>query len=83
MGGTVRFLGETGRKLGLNVEKCPFFQGLSRELFQFVPDTSGKITLHTFFDQIASPPQISKTPRKLKNWILDKFQTVPSFLAKL
>ena len=31
MGGSVRFLGGTGGKIRLNVEKFLFFQGLSRD----------------------------------------------------
>ena len=46
MGGIVRFLGGTGGKVQLKCGKCPFFQGLSREFFRFVPDTLGKTTLH-------------------------------------
>ena len=39
MGGRARFLGGTGGKIGINVEKLSFSQGLSRELFQVVLDT--------------------------------------------
>ena len=39
VGGSARFLGGTGGKTGLNVEKWSFSQGLSREFFQVVPDT--------------------------------------------
>ena len=37
--GVPGFLGGTGGKIGLNVEKWSFSQGLSREFFQIVPGT--------------------------------------------
>ena len=80
MGGSAKLLGGTGGKIGLNVEKWSFSQGLSREFFQVVP-TSKNTILYTFFDHVYSP-QISKcTKKSLKTVILDKFQTVPSFLS--
>ena len=39
VGRSARLLGRTGEKIGLNVEKWSFSQGLSREFFQVVPDT--------------------------------------------
>ena len=39
VGGSARFLGGTGGKIGLNVEKWSFSQGLNREFFQIVIDT--------------------------------------------
>ena len=39
MGGSARFLEGTAGKIGLNVEKWSFSQGLSKEFFQVVPDT--------------------------------------------
>ena len=39
MGGSVRFFGGIGGKIGLNVEKWSFSQGLSKDFFQVVPDT--------------------------------------------
>ena len=38
-GESARFLGGTGEKIGLNVGKWSFSQGLRREFFQVVPDT--------------------------------------------
>ena len=43
------------------------FLGLKQGIFQFVSDTSGKITLHLFY-QLA-PLKSQKAPRKLKNCI--------------
>ena len=40
VGGNAIFLGGTGGKIGLNVEKWSLSQGFSREFFQVVPDTS-------------------------------------------
>ena len=37
MDGSAKFLGGTGEKIGPNVEKRSFSQGLGREFFQFVP----------------------------------------------
>ena len=45
MGGSARFLGGTGRKVGLNVKNV-HFPGLKQGIFKFVPDTLGKITPH-------------------------------------
>ena len=39
VGGSARFLGGTGGKIGLNMEKWSFSQGLSRGFFQIVPGT--------------------------------------------
>ena len=39
VGESAKFLGGTGGKIGLNVEKWSFSLGLSREFFQVVPDT--------------------------------------------
>ena len=39
MGRSAKFLGGTGGKIGLNVEKWSFCQDLSREFFQVVPGT--------------------------------------------
>ena len=38
MGGSARFLGGAGGKIGLNVEKWSFSESLGREVFQVVPD---------------------------------------------
>ena len=48
MGGSATFLGGAGGKIGLNMEKWSFTQGLSREFFQVVPDTSENTILHLF-----------------------------------
>ena len=71
MSGSVRCLGGTGGKIGLNVKKWSFSQGLSRD-FSRLPLTHQNTLFYTFSDQIHSL-QISKSS------ILDKFQTVPSF----
>ena len=39
VGGSAIFLGETDGKIGLNVEKWSFSQGLSKEFFQVVANT--------------------------------------------
>ena len=43
---SARFLGGTGEKIGLNVEKWSFSQGLSRKFFQAVSDTSERTIVH-------------------------------------
>ena len=59
MGGSTIFLGETAGKVGLNVEKWSFSQGLSREFFQVVPDTSETLFLTKF-----TPPPKSQKAQK-------------------
>ena len=68
MGGSAKFLGRT--KYG----KCPIFQGFEAGIFQSVPDTLDKITLH-LSDQFAT----LKSQKAL--YFLDKPQTVFSFLT--
>ena len=46
--GSATFLGGTGGKIELNVEKWSFSQGLIREVFQVVPNTSQHTILHLF-----------------------------------
>ena len=58
VGGSARFLGGAGGKIGLNVEKWSFSQGLNREFFQVVPDISAHNILHLF--------RPSSLPSKLK-----------------
>ena len=77
VGGSARFLGGTGGKIGLNV----IFPELKQGLFQFVPGTSEHSILH-----ILSPNSPSSNPKKhqeklIKLYFLDKFQTVPSFFT--
>ena len=76
MGGSVIFFGGAGRKIGLNVGKWSFSQGLSRGFFQVVPDISEHSILHIFC--LNPLPQISKSTKYSKKLLLDKFQIVPS-----
>ena len=48
VGVSARFFGGTGGKIGLNVEKWSFSQGLSTEFFQIVPGISKHTILHLF-----------------------------------
>ena len=48
MGGNVIFLRGTCRKIGLNVGKWSFSQGLSKGFFQVVPEISDHSILHIF-----------------------------------
>ena len=48
MGESAIFLGGTGGKVGLNVEKWSFSQDLTGEFLQVVPDTSEHTILHVF-----------------------------------
>ena len=66
MGWGARFLGGTGEKKGLNVEKLPFFQGLRRD-FSGLSLTHQNTLFYAFSDQI-HPPQISKSTKKLYFW---------------
>ena len=52
--GGARSLGETGGKIGLNVEELSFSQGLSREFFQVVLHTSEHSILHLFWPNSAA-----------------------------
>ena len=82
VGGSTRFLEGTGGKIELNVEKWSFSQGLSRE-FSRLSLTHKNALFHTFSDQYSppSPMKAQITPKKWKNCILDKFQTVLSFFT--
>ena len=64
MGGNARFLGETGGKIELNVEKWSFSQGVSRE-FSRLSLTHKNTLSYTFSDQIDSP-QSSKSPKSVE-----------------
>ena len=44
----LKWVGGTGEKTGLNVQKWSFSQGLSWEFFQLVPDTSEHSIFHLF-----------------------------------
>ena len=79
MAGSARFLGGIGGKIGLNVEKYSFSQGLSREFFQVVPDTYEHTILHVFRPNLL-PSELKKHQKSKKTVFLDKFQTVRSFL---
>ena len=58
MDGSARFLRGTGGKIGLNVEKWTISQDLSKEFFQFVPDTL-RHPLYTF-SNVANPSSLKK-----------------------
>ena len=63
--GVPDFLEGAGGKIRLNVEKLSFFHDLSKECFQFVPDTFG-CPFYIIFSQ-ANPLQSQKAPRNLEN----------------
>ena len=46
--GSAKLLGGTGGKIGLNVGKWSFSQGLCRDFFQVAPDTSEHSILQLF-----------------------------------
>ena len=48
VGWSARFLGGTGGKIRLKLEKLSFSQGLGCDFFQVVPDTSEHSILHLF-----------------------------------
>ena len=66
MGKSARFVGGTGGKMKLNVEKWSFSQDLGRDIFQVVPDTSEYSILHLSFPNSPPPPK-SQKQKKLKN----------------
>ena len=69
MDGSARFFGETGGKIGINVEKWSFCQDLSRKFSRFSLTHQNTLS-YTFSDQIHPPPlKAKKTPKKLKNCI--------------
>ena len=60
---SARFLGGTGGKLKLNVEKWSFSQGLTKE-FSRLSLTQNNAIFYTFTDQVQSP-QSSKSTKKV------------------
>ena len=76
---SARFLGGTGGKIGLNVEKLSFSKGLSRN-FSRLSLTHQNILCYTFSDQIDHlKPQ--KAPKKLKKlYFWTTFKQLPHFL---
>ena len=61
VGGTAIFLGGTGRKIGLNVEKWAFYKSLSRD-FSRLSLTDQNTLFYTFSDQI-DPLKSQKAPK--------------------
>ena len=82
VGESARFLGGTGRKIGLKVEQWSFSQNLSREFSRL--SLAHKNTLFcTFSDQIPSP-QSSKSTKKVKKlYFWTNFKQFPHFLPSL
>ena len=79
VGGSARFLGGTGGKIGLNVEKWSFYQGLSRK-FSSLSLAHKNTLFYTFSDQIPSP-QSSKSTKKVKKlYFWTNFKQFPYFL---
>ena len=75
MGGSARFLRETGRKIGLNVEKLLLFQSLSRHFFHIVRALYFTLSLTKF-----SPLRSQKAPKKFKNlYFWTSFKQFPHF----
>ena len=68
MGGSARLLVGTGGRIGLNVEKWSFFQGLSRD-FSRLSLTHQNTLFCTFSHQIF-PPQISKSTKKVEKTVI-------------
>ena len=71
--------GGTGGKIGLNVERWSFSQGLRRE-FSRLSLTHKNVLFYTFSDQIDSP-QSSKSIKKVKKlYFWTNFKQFPHFL---
>ena len=68
MGGSARFLGGAGGKIGLNVEKWSFSQGLRRE-FSRLPLEHKNTLFYTFSDQIPYPQSSKSTKEESKTCI--------------
>ena len=80
MGGSAKFLGGTGGKIGLNVEKWSFSQGLRREFLQIVPDAKEHNILHPFRPS-SLPSKLKKHQKKLKKlYFKTNFKQFPHFL---
>ena len=79
MGGSASFWERTDGKIGLNVEKWSFSQGLIRE-FSRLSLTHKNTIFYTFSDQVHSP-QSSKSTKKVKKlYFLENFKQFPHFL---
>ena len=72
MGGSATLLGRTGRKIGLNVEKWSFSQGLSREFSRLSLKHQNTLFLTKF-----TPVKAQKV---LKLYFLTNFKQFPHFL---